>query len=709
MNKRTIILLIILLLAVLLKLSFWADQRSFEVQGVVRMVAHPDGTLFLLTNDEIIRASPDGEILSNWPLAGMGITEPVADLAFGLEGQLLVGLIESQEIRRYTADGKFAGTVRRMPSPERVGVPGQHLRNFKFARDVRTGVLYVADSNHHRIQIYPGGDGVPKVLTAPSGAVRASAEAEEDEVGEGAEAALDPSLPFRYPNSLSIDGERLYATDTDNHRIIIFHLDGALDRIVPTTRASVNLNIFPVHFARMDDQLFVINRGPMFVGGEVAVLDLETLRSRPLYPRGLVIDPLDILVVDDDVLIADGETRNILRYSDGGYYLGFFGKSSLQEVLRSKEQAYRGYILLRVLSIGGILLVLVGLLAMKRSERRERVEQGLPDVHRPLPALQEFLGPVGSTRRAALLWMLPGLGYVAAGRLLRAIILVPPLGLLVIVLLVTLVLWWTQGVTLLPAVLLVAVVTGAYWSGMVQDANRLNEGADRQKRKFDLLDLLKSSGLPLVTVAAGIISQLMWENLIRAVPAITMELQHMVAAAMVSLGLARGDLVAFDAISVVGRFVGWGGTVAAMFGVLAWRLGWERSRAVGAAAVGLLTGMLSWVFTSAVPGAMLGGAYYEPLSQGLLLGLAAWLLFRGPVMGPTVVLLAVAASWVGSMLNLFLLLNVDLMFLRFKIACIPPGAVARTNAIVVEAYCIHLAMLLFIRAREVRQSSPRTD
>lgn len=479
MNKRIVILLNILLLAVLLKISFWADQRSFEAQGVVRMLAGSDGTLFLLTNDEIIHASSEGDVLANWPLAGMGITEPVADLAFGLEGQLLVGLIESQEIRRYTADGKFAGTVPRPPSPERVGVPGQHLRNFKFVRDERTGTLYVADSNHHRIQIYPSGGEEALVLFSPAGMTPTAGNGEGPE-GFNADQrpARDPHRPFRYPNALAIDGDRLYATDTDNHRIVVFRLDGTLDRIIPTALAARNMNIFPVHFARLDDKLFVINRGPMFAGGEVVVLDLASQGSEPLYPRGLPIDPLDIAVAGDDVLIADGETRNILRYSPGGYYLGLFGKPALQEFLRGKERTYRGYLFLRVLSIGGMALVLIAFLVLKRSERQERAEQGLPDVHRPLPALQKFLGPAGSPRHTTLLWLSPGLGYIAAGRLLRALILLPPLGLLVLALLVSFIVLLLRGQdgTFPWGVVVLGIITAAYWVGVVLDAKRLNKG-----------------------------------------------------------------------------------------------------------------------------------------------------------------------------------------------------------------------------------------
>lgn len=693
MNKRTIILLIILLLAVLLKLSFWADQRAFEVQGVVRMLLHQDGTLFLLTNDEIIHASPDGDILSTWPLAGMGITEPVADLAFGLEGQLLVGLIESQEIRRYSSDGKFVGTVPRPASPERVGVPGQHLRNFKFVRDERTGTLYVADSNHHRIQIYPSGGHEARILTAPSGAPP-SVEDEEGMERPRAGPEMDPQRPFRYPNSLAIDGDRIYATDTDNHRIIVFRLDGTLDRIIPTALAARNLNTFPVHFARQDDKLFVINRGPMFVGGEVVVLGLESPGSRLLYSPGLPVDPLDLVVMGDDVLIADGETRNILRYSAGGYYLGFFGKPALREFLRGKERAYRGYLLLRVLSIGGMAIVLIALLVLKRSERQELAERGLPDVHRPLPVLQEFLGPVGSRRRTALHWLAPGLGYIAAGRLLRAIILLPPLGFLVLLFLFAAVTQRGQGPAFVAVMVFLGIITGAYWSGVVLDGMRFDEGEPRLKRTLGLLDVLKTGGLPLITVIAGVVSQFAWELVKRAAPEIPQALQGMVGGLMLLLGLTNEHMAPFAAASVVGRFVGWGGAVAGMFGAVSWSLGEEQGRIVRAAIIGSLVGTLSWLFTAAVPGLMLGGAFYEPLSQGLLVGSAVYLLFRGPFVDLRVLVLAVAAAWTGNLVHLFLRVPTRAFFL--------PGASARILSIVVEAYFIHLAVQVLVRTRTVR-------
>jgi hypothetical protein len=295
----------------------------------------------------------------------------------------------------------------------------------------------------------------------------------------------------------------------------------------------------------------------------------------------------------------------------------------------------------------------------------------------------------------------PGLGYIAAGRLLRAIILIPPLVFLIFLLLFSIVMLWVQGVTILSVVMFVGIVTAAYWTGVVLDGMKLSEGG-QQKRKVGFLDLLSLLGLPLITVAVGLVSQLIWENLRRAVPDIFLALQRVTADALVFLGTGQAGFVTFDTLDVVGRFVGWGGAAAAMFGTIAWRMGREKGQVARAAVMGLFAGMLSWVFTAAVPGAMLGGAFYTPLSQGFLLGLAVYLYFRGPLVRPLVLLLAVAAAWVGNMLHLFLFLNIDSLFLRLRLPCIPPGSVIRTTSIVVEAYCIHVAIQLLIRSRQAR-------
>jgi len=106
--------------------------------------------------------------------------------------------------------------------------------------------------------------------------------------------------------------------------------------------------------------------------------------------------------------------------------------------------------------------------------------------------------------------------------------------------------------------------------------------------------------------------------------------------------------------------------------------------------------------TAAVSGSMLGGAYTMPLSQGLLVSFFLFLLFRGNGLPPLVIPVVIAAAWIGNTINLFLPMKPQLFAL--------PGAVYRVSAIVLEAYFMHLAVLLLISFREWdRQAAPLSE
>lgn len=690
MTKRIIILLVILALAVLLKLSFWADQRSVEVQGVTRMVAGPEGTIVMLTDEEILRVTADGELLANWSLYGIGIDGPIADLYAEADGSMLVGLIETQEIRRYASSGEQQGVFPRPPSPPRYGVPGQYEQNFKFTRDPGTGTLYVADSNHHRLQLYAPEGREITTLHTPAGSkpFRDPKEPPDDTLPK----ELDPDRPFLFPNSLIIDNDRLYATDTDNHRIVVFRRDGTLDRIIPTVKDRASPYVFPVHVARLEDRLFVINRTALFMDGDVVVLDQSSDQARRLYPRGLPIDPLDIILSKGDLLISDGVSQNVLRFSPEGFYLGRFGTPELQAVLEGKARSRANYTFIRYCSLGGMVLVLIGLLAMKRGERMERVQRGLPDEHQPIEAVRGLLGPQGSSRRRMLLILLPGIGHLAAGRILRALVLLPPLLILAGTLLVLLIMLPFQGVPLLPVVVLVAIATAAVWTGIVLDGFRLTGASPVKQERLTARQVLAMLGTVIVTVLAGGAAQLTWEYGKKVAPELSFALQGHLGDIMLRWGFASESTAPFAAMTPAGRFLGWGGAMAGMFGALSWTLEERTVKTIRAVVMGFVAGMLSWLFTAVVPGSWLGGAYYMPLSQGLLIGAALALVFRGALVPASVVLLAVAGAWTGNMMHLFF--RFDLPFMTL------PGASIRTTAVLFEAVGIHLAVLLLICIRE---------
>ncbi|OGW46564.1 MAG: hypothetical protein A2078_06535 [Nitrospirae bacterium GWC2_57_9] len=474
MNKRVELLLHVLLLVLLLSISLWADDSALKVAGPARLVQGPQGTVYIVTGERIVRASAEGDLLSEFDLKGMGIAEPVADLFIEPNGEMLIGLMESQLIRTFSPDGKPGKTHKRAPSLILDG------RNFKFTKDPRSGKLYVADSEHHRIQIYGSDENELMELLSPSGRITTRENVEEGN-GEYPK-VFDADLRFLYPNALAIDGEQVFATDTDNHRIVVFGLDGKFERIIPTAEGKNGLTeySFPVHFARYDKALYVINRGFHFVGGEVIAMDLDGSRSRSLHPPEAQIDPYDILARENDLLIADNTSKNILRYDPDGTYLGYFGRAPLLEQFSQiafKQNMYRA---VRVYALAGLGAVLVSLLFLKRRDRISREEQGLPSEHQPVRAFQDILGPEGSFRRWVMLVMVPGLGQIAAGRTLRAVMLMVTLSLIGIFFLATVVFVVLNGVAYIPLTLVACLLMAAAWTGIVLDGIRLNKAAVTQ-------------------------------------------------------------------------------------------------------------------------------------------------------------------------------------------------------------------------------------
>ncbi len=250
MKKSFTLIGSILAIISLVFLSFWFYKRSYQIEGPTRIISGPRNTVYVLVDDDIVRLSPDGEVLKTFSLSGaMGINEPVADFYVEPNDDILVGLMHSQIIKHLSPEGRLKGVHSRLPSAF-----VNDDRNFKFTEDPVTGILYVADSVHHRIQIYGADEKEIRTLQSPSGKIQEKPSVNTiDEEGEGEGFVYqndDPNKPFLFPNVLAIDEDRLYATDTDNWRIAIFHLDGTFDRLIPLMKSGEEDFLpFPVRFS----------------------------------------------------------------------------------------------------------------------------------------------------------------------------------------------------------------------------------------------------------------------------------------------------------------------------------------------------------------------------------------------------------------------------------------------------------------------------
>src|SRR3990172_2372635 len=692
MKKSFTLIGSILAIILLVFFSLWFYKRSYQIEGPTRMISGPLNTVYVLVDDALVKLSPDGEVLKTFNLSGaMGVDEPVADFFVEPNEDILVGFRHSQIIKFFSREERLTRVHSRLPSPFVLDD-----RNFKFTKDPATGLLYVADSVHHRIQIYGADEKEIRTLRSPAGKMpETPTSIPADEEGEGAGFAYrkdDPKKPFLFPNVLAVDEDRLYVADTDNWRIVIFHLDGTFDRLIPMVRSGERALLpFPVRFSRRGNTFFVIRRGGGFVGGEVVTVDLTTGEKKPVHLNEK-IDPQDVLVRAADVLVSDRESMSIFRISLDGDLLGTFGRDSFNDILSLSRLKQRMYLLLSRGSLLGILVivVLLAFLAVKDFITHKRL--GPDSDTRPIAYLQRALGPVGCRRRNALLTLLPGIGQLAAGKVAQAVIFPIPLAFFLFIFIYAVIELFHGRVYVFPLAMTSGLIVAGLWAAIIINGKRLNERAAHITR-FNVKDVVPMATAPLVTVAVGIICQHVWEVFVnQRHPEVSIAIQEIFREIIMRTGSGSSHTVVFAAMTPVNMFFAWGGAVAGLFTTMAWNFKLSAMKKIWTLVLGFCVGMLSWSVSATFIGTLIGGAYFLPLSQGALIGLAVHSYFRLRQLSLWIVPAAVVGAWVGYMAVLFIPYSMG-FYLRLN-----PGEIVRIAAVVGPAYFIHLAILITSRA-----------
>lgn len=692
---RSAVVVLIVLVA-LLQLSFWADHRSFEVEGPSRMVRGPQDTIYIQIDRKIARISSEGEVLQVLDLdADAAIPEHIADFFVEDDGRLLIARRDSQLLQYYSQEGTLIKTHLRVPSEL---VEGKHF--CKFSKDAATGMLYFADTSHHRIQIFGPDEKELKTILVPSGSQKAIGQEEgEEEEAEGVVVA-SPDSPLHYPNGLLFDRDRLIATDTGNSRIISFYPDGSLDKVISSLDVGSPAFDNPIRVSRAGDTIYVIVRGPNFLGGRVAAFDLKGGQQRK-FLRQRILDPWDVFSRADDVLIADRESLSVLRYTHDGRLLGAFGAASLRSLYAERQVVRKTYQWLRFASLGSMLLVLGWLLF---ASRRQRIAHDLAGagLYKPVMGLQNFLGPMGSVRRNAFLVLIPVLGQAAAGRIMRTVTLS-----LLLLFFVSLVVYsWMQyrisEAVSLPVLITVMLMTYTVWTIITLDGVRLSGGPSVASRGLRIKHFFVAVAAALITVCAATAVQLVREFIIRIDPGFSLRIQAVIQSLMTIFSKGVSPFFAMLPAAVV---FGWGGATAGMFGALSWQARAGRSKILIGTALGFLAGSLSWILSTLLIGNRLGVLLYIAPVHGALLGLFAWLYFRSNGMPLLVIPVAAAGAWAGDFLKIFanVVDNAVVSILLSRGAdSIWIGAVYRIELIVLPAFFIHLAVWAAWNAVAVR-------
>ena len=663
--------IVLLILIGLFLLSLWADRKSAEVEGPLRLVRGPHDTIYVQVDRSIAKVSFEGELLYVLDLETDASVSDVADFFVEEDGRLLFVRRDSQLLQYYFPEGKLLTTHLHMPSPS---VGENH--SCSLTKDPSTGILYFADTSRHRIRIFGPDEKEVKTITVPSGAPASSLIGDRREESD-LERVFSPETPLQYPNGLTFAGDRLIAADTGNSRIVLFYPDGTLYKIVPVFPLESSNFINPVRVDRFSDTIYVVVRGPDFTGGKVQSFEFNTGLPREFRYSGSS-DPWDILARRDDVLVADRASLTVLRYAHSGRFLGTFGKPGLQSLYAGSQFKRKTYEWIRKGSLASMVAVF-GWLIFTASSR--------------LTALQNVLGPSRSARRKMLL-LIPGVGQAAAGRPLRAAIL-----LLILLYFASLFIYsWLQyqsqvGTSLS---LLELITTGfmAYsvWISIVLDGVRLtgkptdNEDQSVAKRRRHAAFAL------LITVCSATVAQLAREFIVHGYPGAPPAIQQLFYFLVTS---TNGNSSLSAAALPASIIFGWGGAAAALFGTFAWQAKARRSEIATGIVVGFLAGIYSWLFTVVLAGNRLGWMLYAPLIQGVLLSLFTYLYFRSMGMPVLIMPVAVAGAWIGYFLKFFfgvLAVPIGKILSEGDAGGLWTGAIARLELILIPAFFIHLAI-----------------
>jgi hypothetical protein len=665
------VLIVLLILIGLFLLSLWADRKSAEVEGPSRLVRGPHDTIYVQIDRSIAKISSEGELVYVLDLDTEASVPDVADFYVEEDGRLLFARRDSQLLQYYSPEGTLLTTLLHMPSS-----PVGENHSCSLTKDPSTGILYFSDTSRHRIRIFGPDEKEVKTITVPSGTPASSLIGDWGEDSD-LERVYSSKTPLQYPNGLTFASDRLIATDTGNSRVVLFYPNGTLDRIIPVFPLESSNFINPVRVDRFGDTMYVVVRGPGFAGGKVQSFEFNTGLPRNFRYSGSS-DPWDVLARRDDVLVADRASLTVMRYAHSGRFLGIFGKPGLQSLYAGSQLKRKSYGWIRKGLLASMVAVF-GWLLFSLSSR--------------LTALQNVLGPFGSTRRKMLL-LIPGLGQAAAGRPMRASIL-----LLISLYFDSIFIYsWLQyqsqvGKPLsLPELITIGYMAYSVWIYIVLDGIRLtgkpadNEDPSVTRRYRQVAFAL------LITLCSATAAQLAREFIVHGYPGAPPAIQQLFYFLITS---TKGHSSFFATALPASIIFGWGGAAAALFGTFAWQAKSGRKEIATGIVAGFLVGIYSWLFTVVLAGNRLDWMLYAPPIQGVLLSLFTYLYFRRKGMPLLIMPVAVAGAWIGYFLKFIfgvIAIPIGKVLLAGDAGGLWTGAIVRLEFILMPAFFIHFAI-----------------
>lgn len=619
--------------------SVWTASEVSRIKGPTRLISLSADRYYLVSDQWLLTLSQEGNVLDRLNIKNLNIYEPLADIT-GTENQdLYLGLQRSQEILRISSEGKFISRYPRTPSSFVTDT-----RVFGLTMDPTKEVLYLSDTVHHTLEIYGKDKQLIKKLRAPY-----SADPYQKHTG---------AQPFTFPLGMVFYKNRLYVADTDNSRIVVLFPDGTLDRSFNAVNENTGRYIYPRRVSRNNNYLYFVNLGPRLKGGQVIQLDLNTeqyLNIHETFP----MDPVDVLARENDLLVVDSKSMSIHRFNHDGAYLGLFGSQELQSFYVGTKIQQKTYQWLRFISLGIVVVILAGLVALNRRQKRPQIESS------PSP-LKISLREMPAGKRRLLIGVVPGLGYWAASRYIEF------MAVLLIMLFVILVVYFefspteegrhVFSVTAYATVTILIGIVSLAWTFTTVHASGLVEASSNRMRLSAKASMRKFVGVPVIAAVAVIVGQGVSEITMTALPflskiggsmSITMSSMFDVLTGKEPSEIGYLARI-FPTDLILRQSLAWGLGTGAIFWALSHYQDSMKDKSGRYALLGIILGMLIWIVNKGFLGNVLGSGFILILTLGLSTGVVTYLVFRKNLSALSITA-AMAGAWLGSTIYIMLL------------------------------------------------------
>lgn len=357
--KKTAAYIVVLFVIVGIYLSIWAGGKAEEICGPTQIARYNNGEIWIVHHNELNILDEDGRFKRAINQRDLGISIAFADMAVTKDWEVIIGDVESREIRWYSNDGSLIRVIKVAD-----GEKGTYQGTFKFAFDEEGHRLFVTDSSNHKVKIFDN-----------SGKYLSSFGQKGDRPGD-----------LHFPNRILISQDGLlYVADTNNHRISVLDKEGkpidnikTLNKEIPKRnhalsnyeKMALGGSIWPTFFDILtSDGIVAINKGDGLRYGDVVITGKKGgIKKLPLPPDS---DPINVLARQHDILVTDNENMRVLRYSLDGEYLDDFGDSTFKEKLERSKALRDGFRKAKNGSQTGLLLLLPCLLIALLMERRK--------------------------------------------------------------------------------------------------------------------------------------------------------------------------------------------------------------------------------------------------------------------------------------------------------------------------------------------------